>query len=83
MAHRGPIEKSFGIGQPPANVPRATSGRLIGRIIIEAFEPDAKGDGLQYSVDLAGPPDAAAVDRFVRATVERLRVRLDRQRPIT
>jgi hypothetical protein len=74
------------IGTGPSIAPQLADrgGRYLGRIIIEAWEPSATtGDGLTLMVALAdGSPSRAGIDQFLREVVERLQVRLQRQRSL-
>jgi len=55
-------------------------GKLIGRVIVEQFEPaDPSSDGICYKISFpAGGDDANAIRNYARDLVTRLSARLER-----
>jgi hypothetical protein len=79
MSQRPPLDKAFGIGTPPAGLTRTNKGRFLGRVTIDVWEGDAKGDGIEYTVHHASSNDLRVIDEFARSTIERFGARLLRQ----
>lgn len=55
-------------------------GTYLGRLIVEAWQPDANSDGLVYMI--SSPGGASVADQFAFDVVERLYARMQRVRQL-